>query len=453
MGLGDVVLGAADCVATPANRSIPPLHRLPAELLCFVFLLVLDGDAERNECELEALQRVCRDWRTLAQAPRLWADISVISGESRGIGLRRLHERLRRSKAVPLHVVMESPDVEELSVDEDESAEAAPVRLNDADEAIFREAAHSLRPHLYRTRSLSVVLKSDAAVQATFPLRSALPSLERLHMTLHDTVSSETSSKLTLFGPDRKCAIDELVINADHIDAVVLGSVLPDRLRSLRITVRSHLGTHCMRLLSQAERLESLKISDCEGAIKSKQLFNLHTPLLHEAELPGHHLMDYISFWNAPQLTHLTVIPQLNEVYFPKPITFPSLRTLTITSRQRHTPDPNFAQILQWIPSLVGIDIPSYLRFATRILDTLVAKEICPHLRFMRLRAYHSDFGSAAPALRNFLQSREDVFVHLHVLSSKQNSARAFQLEEAYATRVTVSTNAPPLATMLDILV
>jgi len=292
-----------------------------------------------------------------------------------------------------------------------------------------------------------VVLKSDAAVQAIFPLPSSLPPLGSLRITLHDTVSSETSSKFLLSNSQRAYVIDELVIHAECIDAAMLDSVVPDRLRSLRVTARSHLGSHCMRLLSQAEKLESFKISDCDGA---KQSFNIHTPLLYDAEISGHHLMGSVSSWSAPRLTHLTVTPQLKEVFFPKPVAFPSLRTLTITSRQRHTPDPNFAQILQWIPSLLGIDIPSYLHFATRILDTLFAKEICPHLRFIRLRAYHNDFPSVVPALRNFLQVRDNVSVHLHVLSSKQSDAHVSKLRDNYPTRVTVSTNAPPLAIMLD---
>jgi hypothetical protein len=384
----------------------------------------------------------------LAQAPRLWADVAILASEFRSIELRHIHERLRRSKAVPLYVVMESPDVEEIS--EDESAET--VRLDDAKEAIFCEAAHVFRPHLFRTRSLTVALKSDAAVQAVFPLRSPLPSLERLDITLHDTVSSELSSRVSLFDPNTKCAIDELAINAKCMDAAVLDSIVADRLRSLRITVCSQLGLRLMRLLSQAERLEVLKISDCNEASSSQQSFNLHTPFLYNAEIPGHHLMDSISSWNAPRLTHLTVIPQLNEVHFPRPVTFSSLRTLTITSRRRHAPHPNFAQIFQWIPSLVGIDIPSYLGFATRILHMLLAKEICPHLRLIRLRAYHKDFSSVVPALRNFLQGREDVSVHLHVLS-KQNGLQVFKVQNSYPTRVTVSTNAPPLSTMVDVLV
>lgn len=436
-------------VAERAASSISPLHRLPVELLCSIFLLFLDGDAEQNARELGILQRVCGGWQALAQAPRLWADVAIIASESRIIDLGRLHERLRRSKAVPLCIVMESPDPEEISRDEGESAEA--VHLNDAEEAIFREAARVFRPHLCRTRSLTVALKSDVAVQAVFPLRSPLPSLETLDITLHDTVSSELCSKVPLFAPHTKYAIDELAINAECMDAAVLDSVVAYRLRSLRIIVRSHLGLRLMRLLSQAEKLESLKISDSDGTSDTKQSFNVHTPFLYNVEIPGHHLMGLISSWNAPRLTHLTVIPQLNEMQFPRPVTFPSLRTLTVTSRQRHAPHPNFAQIFQWIPSLVGIDIPSYTGFATRILNTLLAKEICPHLKLIRLRAYHSDFPSVVPALRNFLQGREDVLVDLHVLS-KQNGGHAFNFQDKYPTRVTLSSNAPPLSTVVDVL-
>ena len=86
-----------------AARSRSPVHRLPSELLSWIFVLGVRDVDERDPVLVSSLMLVCRYWADVAlNTPVLWSIIAVNSHGS----LEKVHRKFTRSKSVPLDITL-----------------------------------------------------------------------------------------------------------------------------------------------------------------------------------------------------------------------------------------------------------------------------------------------------------------------------------------------------------
>lgn len=104
---------------SPHQASLPPIHRMPDEMLGEIFMACLSTNHRREATDdtgrFPALaMRICRRWRDVTiSTPRLWTQLDVDIQRTKCTSLRRrqIQEQIARSGACPLDIFIRFPEV------------------------------------------------------------------------------------------------------------------------------------------------------------------------------------------------------------------------------------------------------------------------------------------------------------------------------------------------------
>ncbi|KAJ7452857.1 hypothetical protein FB451DRAFT_1185544 [Mycena latifolia] len=341
------------------------IFTLPSELICAIFSLTRTEScsSDRTPAPVHTLTRVCRFWRSLAQElPELWTDIQVVhcwTGQ-----LERLSECLRRSKALPLDIIV---DIRIDVVGNRQLANFWPIVLK------IWSVAH-------RWRVLCITTTGDNFASMQYNVgRKAAPCLESLELFVSESSPSLTSQPTLFFGS--MPVIKSLVLNGITLDtseaSSLVGQLETLNICSLRaadlITQLAEVFETATETTHDISPLRHLTI--CGQLPKFEgtpgALVKTYISSLTSLTLAGFHAGAYPLFYLTPLLEELS-LTDLNHVAWQTfadslgsgSLTFPALRILKLKSIVSVTLHEHFSRAFPALEYLSLLDADNSTFFA-----------------------------------------------------------------------------------------
>ncbi|EPQ51158.1 hypothetical protein GLOTRDRAFT_141258 [Gloeophyllum trabeum ATCC 11539] len=233
--------------AKATEPEVPPVNRLPAELLSEIMVQALPDDQFRDWYKTLLFTRVCSYWRIVAQdTPHLWCSINIAPRPNNLMQLKMRHVNffmrmwLARSEPYPISVSLSLPSSyldREFTRERDQSLEC--IQL--------------LSENLYRCKALRLAAPFQViSMLADAPLEY-LADLRLLNDTPRDP--------MTLSLPSLAAAPALRTVHLAHVSpAFSLDTFDCVRLTELSLETRGPAVLRCMELIVECTNLETLKL-------------------------------------------------------------------------------------------------------------------------------------------------------------------------------------------------